>query len=41
MPTYGYIRTSKGQEPGHPGSDLHVQRRKCVEADVDHAMTYA
>ena len=34
MPTYGYIRTSRDQEPGHPGSDPQVQRRQLVEADV-------
>ena len=28
MTTYGYIRTSRDQEPGHPGSDPHVQRRQ-------------
>ena len=41
MPTYGYIRTSRDQEPGHPGSDPHVQRRQLVEAGVDHARVYA
>ena len=41
MPTYGYIRTSRDQEPGHPGSDPHVQRRQLVEAGVDHARIYA
>ena len=41
MPTYGYIRTSRDQEPGHPGSDPHVQRRHLVEAGVDHAQIYA
>ena len=28
MTVYGYIRTSRDQEPGHPGSDPHVQRRQ-------------
>ena len=41
MPTYGYIRTSRDQEPGHPGSYPHVQRRQIVEAGVDHARIYA
>ena len=41
MPTYGYIRTSRDQEPGHPGRDPHVQRRQLVEAGVDHAMISA
>ena len=27
MSTYGYIRTSRDQEHGHPGSDPEVQRR--------------
>ena len=41
MPTYGYIRTSRDQEPGHPGSDPHAQRRQLVEAGVVHAKIYA
>ena len=41
MPTYGYIRASRDQEPGHPGSDPHVQRRQLVEAGVDPARIYA
>ena len=41
MPTYGYIRTSRDQEPGHPGSDPHVQRHQLVEAGVDPARVYA
>ena len=41
MSTYGYIRTSRDQEPGHPGSDPHVQRRQLVEAGVDPAQIYA
>ena len=41
MPTYGYIRTSRDQEPGHPGSDPQVQRRQLVEAGVEHARIYA
>ena len=41
MTTYGYIRTSRDQEPGHPGSDPHVQRRQLVEAGVDPARIYA
>ena len=41
MTTYGYIRTSRDQEPGHPGSDPAVQRRQLVEAGVDSAHIYA
>ena len=41
MATYGYIRTSRDQEPGHSGSDPHVQRRQLVEAGVDPARIYA
>ena len=41
MPTYGYIRTSRDQEPGHPGSDPHVQRRQLVEVGVGPARIYA
>ena len=41
MPSYGYIRTSRDQEPGYPGSGPQVQRRQLVEAGVDHAMIYA
>ena len=41
MHTYGYIRTSRDQEPGHSGSAPHVQRRQLVEAGVDHARIYA
>ena len=37
MNTYGYIRISRDQEPGHPGSAPHVQRRQLVEAGVDPA----
>ena len=41
MTTYGYIRTSRDQEPGHPGSDPHVQRRQLIDAGVDPAHMYA
>ena len=41
MTTYGYIRTSLNQEPGHPGSAPHVQRRQLVEAGVEPARIYA
>ena len=41
MTTYGYIRTSRDQEPGHPGSDPQVQRRQLVEAGVEPAQIYA
>ena len=35
MTTYGYIRTSRDQEPGHPGSDPEVQRRQLADAGVE------
>ena len=41
MTIYGYIRTSRDQEPGHPGSDPHVQRRQFAQAGVESAHTYA
>ena len=41
MTTYGYIRTSRDQEPGHPGSDPQVQRRQLVEAGMEPAQIYA
>ena len=41
MTTYGYIRTSRDQGAGHPGSDPDVQRHQLVEADVDPARIYA
>ena len=41
MTAYGYIHTSQDQEPGHPGSDPHVQHRQLVEAGVDAAHIYA
>ena len=41
MATYGYIRTSRDQEPGHPGSDPEVQRRQLVDAGVDPGRIYA
>ena len=41
MTTYGYIRTSRDQEPGHPGSDPEVQRRQLVGAGVEPAQVYA
>ena len=41
MATYGYIRTSRGQEPGHPGSDPEVQRRQLTDAGVEHGRVYA
>ena len=41
MPTYGYIRTSRDQEPGHPGSAPHVKRRQLVEVGVNPAQIYA
>ena len=41
MTTYGYIRTSRDQEAGHPGSDPEVQRRQLVDAGVDPGRIYA
>ena len=41
MTTYGYIRTSREQEIGHPGSDPQVQRRQLVDAGVDPARIYS
>ena len=41
MPTDGYIRTSRNQEPGHPGSDPEVQRRQLVDAGVEPGRIYA
>ena len=41
MAIYGYIRTSRDQEPGHPGSDPEVQRRQLVDAGVEPGRTYA
>ena len=41
MTTYGYIRTSRDQDPGHPGSDPEVQRRQLVDAGVDPGRIYA
>ena len=41
MTTYGYIRTSRDQEPGHPGSDPEVQRRQLADAGVEPGRIYA
>ena len=41
MPAYGYVRTSRDQEPGHPGSDPEVQRRQLAAASVDPGRIYA
>ena len=41
MPTFGYIRTSRDQEPGHPGSDPEVQRRQLVDTGVEPGRIYA
>ena len=41
MATYGYIRTSRDQEPGHPGSDPEVQGRQFADAGVKPARIYA
>ncbi len=41
MATYGYIRTSRDQDPGHPGSDPEVQRRQLADAGVEPGRIYA
>ena len=41
MATYGYIRTSRDQDPGHPGSDPEVQRRQLADAGVETGRIYA
>ena len=41
MAAYGYIKTSRDQEAGHPGCDPEVQRRQLVDAGVDLARIYA
>ena len=41
MTTYGYVRTSRDQDPGHPGSDPEVQRRQLIDAGVDPGRIYA
>ena len=41
MPAYGYIRTSRDLEPGHPGSDPEVQRRQLADAGVEPGRIYA
>ena len=41
MATFGYIRTSRDQEPGHPGSDPEVQRRQLTDAGVEPGRIYA
>ena len=41
MLTYGYIRTSRDQDPGHPGSDPEVQRRQLADAGVEPGRIYA
>ena len=35
MTIYGYVRTSKAQEPGHAGSDPEVQRRQLLDSGVE------
>ena len=35
MYIYGYIRTSKAQEPGHAGSDPEVQRQQLLDSGVE------
>ncbi len=40
MTTYGYVRTSRDQESGHPGSAPQVQRRQLFDASVDDAHIY-
>ena len=39
-PTFGYIRTSRYQEPGHPGSDTEV-RYQLNAAGVESEWAYA
>lgn len=41
MATYGYIRTSRAQEPGQPGSDPEAQRRQLIGAGVEARHIYA
>ena len=41
MATIGYIRTSRDQDPGHPGSDPEGQRRQVADVCVDHGFIYA
>ena len=41
MTAYGYIGTSRDQEPGQPGSAPDVQRRQLVEVGVDLAHIYS
>ena len=41
MTIYGYIRTSRDQKPGHPGSDPEGQRRQLADAGVEHGRIYA
>ena len=41
MPAYGYIRTSRDQDPGHPGSAPEVQRRQLADAGVEPGRIYA
>ncbi len=41
MPTFGYIRTSRDQDPGHPGSDPEIQRRQLADAGVEPEQIYA
>ena len=41
MATYGYIRTSRTQEPGHAGSDPEAQRKQLTHAGVNPKHIYA
>ena len=41
MATYGYIRTSRDEDPSHPGSDPEVQRRQLADAGVELGRIYA
>ena len=41
MTTYGYIRTSRDQDPGHPGSDPEVQHRQLADVGVEPGRIYA
>ena len=41
MTNYGYIRTSRNQEPGHLGRDPQVQRRQLTDAGLEPMQIYA
>ena len=41
MPAYGYIRTSRDQNPSHPGGAPEVQCRQLADAGVEPGRIYA